>query len=73
MASEYETVYAKYKIIDKKTGAEKHGKYFVLKINAADQEEREAVFAALSTYAKCQAAFGHKGYAEAVMRYVESK
>ena len=73
MASEYETVYAKYKVIDKKTGAEKNGKYFVLKLDAADQEEREAVFAALSTYAKCQAAFGHKGYAEAVMRYVESE
>lgn len=49
MASEYETVYAKYKIIDAKTGAEKHGKYFVLKIDTADQEEREAVFTELSS------------------------
>ena len=73
MESEYETVYAKYKIIDTKTGAEKHGKYFVLKIDTADQEERKAVFAALSTYAKYQTSVGHKGYAEAVMRYAKSK
>lgn len=71
--SEYETVYAKYKVIDKKTGAEKNGKYFVLKLDTADQEERKAVFAALSMYTYCQATAGHIGYAEAVMRYVESK
>ena len=39
MASEYETVYAKYKVIDKKTGAEKHGKYFVLKEEVAELRE----------------------------------
>ena len=71
--SEYETVYGKYKVIEAKTGAEKHGKYFVLKLDTVDQEEREAVFAALAMYAYCQATAGHIGYAEAVMRYVESE
>lgn len=71
MASENETVYAKYKILDAKTGAEKHGKYFVLKIDAKDQVEWCAVHFAMAMYADYHKRHGNAKYAKEVKSYVK--
>lgn len=73
MASENETVYRKYKILDAKTGVEKSGRYFVLKIDSADSIESVAVKLALKAYADYQSAFGRDDYAREVMNYVRGK
>lgn len=71
MASENETVYGKYRILDAKTGEEKRGKYFVLRVDAADPIERKAVADALMKYAKAQADAGRNNYAKEILNYVK--
>ena len=71
MANGNGTVYAKYKILDAKTGAEKRGKYFVLKIDANDPVEWCAVHCAMEMYADYHKKHGNKKYAEEVKRYVK--
>lgn len=73
MASEKDKVYGKYKILDAKTGAEKHGKYFVLKIDAEDPVESCAVYCAMAMYADYHKTHGNPKYAKELMRYVEGK
>lgn len=66
-------VYRKYRILDAKTGEEKHGKYFVLKIDAKDEKEREYVEKAIETYAESHADGGNPEYANAVLDYLNGK
>ena len=73
MENENETVYNKYKILDAKTGEEKHGTYFVLKLDSDDPLERIVVKLALKAYADYQSAFGRDDYAREVMNYVRGK
>lgn len=68
-----DTVYEKYEILDAKTHQKKRGRYFVLKIDAADSIESIAVKLALKAYADYQAAFGREQYAKAVMRYIRGE
>lgn len=63
-------VYDKYMILDAKTGIEKDGRYFVLKIDSDDPIESIAVKLALKAYADYQSTFGRAEYAQAVMRYI---
>lgn len=72
MVTDNETVYAKYEILDAKTGAKKRGKYFVLRVDAADPVERIAVADALIKYAKVQADAGRHNYAKAILDYVKA-
>ena len=72
MENENETVYNKYKILDAKTGEEKHGTYFVLKLDSDDPLERVVVKLALKAYAECQKSLGRENYAMEVMRYVKN-
>lgn len=67
--SDKERVYGKYRIIDAKTGEEKDGLYFVLKVDAKDADERRAVFEALFEYAREQARSGRATYAKEVINY----
>lgn len=67
---ENETVYAKYRILDAKTGEEKRGKYFVLKIDAKNFIERCAVRFALMSYADYHRIRGNERYADEVRSYV---
>lgn len=69
MPSEEIKVYRKYRIYDAKTGEEKHGKYFVLKIDAKDDVERESVASALKVYAASHSYHGNPEYASEVMHY----
>lgn len=71
MASENETVYRKYKVLDAKTGKEKRGRYFVLKTDAKNLVERCAVLNAIAMYAAFHKTHGNARYAEEVMRYVK--
>ena len=66
-------VYRKYRILDAETGEEKHGKYFVLKIDAKDKVERECVKAAMSMYAMAHMNRGNTDYARAVADYILGK
>lgn len=66
-----ETLYAKYKILDAKTGAEKRGKYFVLKIDAKDPVEWCAVQAAMAMYADYHKRHGNAKYSKEVESYVK--
>ena len=66
-------VYCKYRILDAKTGEEKHGKYFVLKIDAKDEKERKCVEKAMEIYAVMHANCGNTEYANAVLDYLYGK
>lgn len=59
-------VMSKYRILDAVTGKEKDGKYFVLKVDAKDAQERMAVFYALRAYADAQTEIGNKTFADSV-------
>lgn len=61
-----EHVTSKYRILDAVTGKEKDGKYFVLKVDAKDAQERMAVFYALRAYADVQTEIGNKTFADSV-------
>lgn len=63
-------VYSKYRLLDSETGEEKTGKYFVLKIDAADPDERKAVFDALFEYARAHAKNGNREYAMNVLGFI---
>ena len=71
MANESDKVYCKYKILDAKTGVEKRGKYFVLKIDAKDPVERNAVWCAMMWYADYHRRHGNAKYAKEVESYVK--
>ena len=66
-------VYRKYRILDATTGEEKHGKYFVLKIDAKDEKERECVKAAMNMYTMAHMNRGNTDYALAVDDYILGK
>lgn len=66
-------VYRKYRILDAGTGEEKHGKYFVLKIDAKDKVERECVKAAMNMYTMAHMNRGNTDYARAVDDYILGK
>ncbi len=68
-----EKIYGKYRILDAKTGTEKNGRYFVLKIDAADAIESIAVKLALKAYADYQRTFGREEYANGIMDYIRGK
>ena len=71
--NEENKVYGKYKILDAKTGIEKRGRYFVLKIDADNPIESIAVKLALKAYADYQSTFGRAEYAKDVMRYIRGE
>ena len=66
-------IYKKYRLLDAKTGEEKHGKYFVLKIDAKDEKERECVENAMKIYAVTHANRGNSEYANTVLDYLHGK
>ena len=66
-------IYKKYRLLDAKTGEEKHGKYFVLKIDAKDENERKCVEKAIEIYAVSHANRGNSEYANAVLDYLHGK
>lgn len=61
----------KYRIFDAETGEEKHGHYFVLKIDASSDAEKIAVANALLAYCKTHRDIGDTLWAEKVRRYLE--
>lgn len=65
-------VYRKYRILDATTGEEKHGKYFVLKIDAKDEKERECVDEAMCAYVQAHLNRGNTDYAIAVDEYAHT-
>ena len=67
------TIENKYRLFDATTGEEKHGKYFVLKIDAKDKKERKCVEKAMETYAVMHANCGNTEYANAVLDYLYGK
>lgn len=66
-------VYGKYRIFDAKTGEEKKGRYFVLKLDAKDDTEARIVKAALLNYASMQSIVGRYGYCAEIVDYVMNK
>lgn len=64
-------VMQKYRILDAKTGEEKHGHYFVLKIDASSDIEKIAVANALLAYCKTHRDIGDPLWAEKVRRSLE--
>lgn len=65
-----ESVGNKYTILDAATGKIKSGKYFVLKIDAKDPEERVAVRLALQAYSVEQDRIGRFEYAGNVLGFI---
>lgn len=63
-------VYNKYKILDAKTGKEKKGEYFVLKIDSKDSVEASIVVGTLSNYAYMQHTVGRNDYAISILNYL---
>ena len=63
----------KYRILDAKTGEEKKGKYFCLRIDANDQVERDIVNGALAFYANMQDDAGRCDYAENVRKFLAAR
>lgn len=63
-------VYGKYRILDAKTGEEKKGRYFVLKLDAKDDIEARIVRAALLNYASMQRIVGRHDYCNEIVDYV---
>lgn len=66
-----EGIYKKYIILDAKTGREKAGKYYVLKINAKDPVERMAVREAMCEYARQIAKHGRRYYADLLLQWMQ--
>ena len=64
-------VYGKYLILDAFSGAPKKGKYFVLKINSRDKNERIAVRQALQSYVQAHEKFGNFEYAKNLCKLVK--
>ena len=60
----------KYRILDAKTGAEKAGAYFVLRLDAASRDEQIAVRCALDEYVRVHKAAGNCPYANRVAAWV---
>ena len=60
----------KYRILDAKTGAEKAGTYFVLRLDAASRDEQIAVRCALDEYVRVHKAAGNCPYATRVAAWV---
>ena len=58
-----EQVGKKYMVLDAKTGQEKKGEYFVLKLDADDRCELLAVRAALCRHCKMHRLLGNEDYA----------
>ena len=73
MKMENDKIYKKYKILDAKSGEEKDGRYFVLKIDSDDPIESIAVKLTLKTYADYQTSLGNQEYAKEVMRYIRGE
>lgn len=67
------TIENKYRLFDATTGEEKHGKYFVLKIDAKNETERECVKAAMNMYTMAHMNRGNTDYARAVDDYILGK
>lgn len=63
----------KYKILDAKTGEEKKGKYFCLRIDANDPVERDIVNGALVFYANMQDDAGRWDYAENIRKFIAAR
>ena len=59
----------KYRLFDAESGIEKNGKYFCLRIDAEDQNERSIVMATLRYYASLHFNAGNGEYAEHVIQY----
>lgn len=64
-----EHVTLKYRVLDAVTGKEKDGKYFILKVDAKDATEREAVHYALRVYADVHNEKGNTTFAKSVREY----
>ena len=62
----------KYRIFDAKTGIEKNGRYFVLRCDSPDVNERMAVVKALEEYCKFHREHGRLEYAESVLEYLNN-
>lgn len=62
-------VYGKYAVTDARTGEKKDGKYFILKIDAKEDLERNAVREAMKTYIAEQLKCGKGIYASQVALY----
>lgn len=60
----------KYRILDAKTGEEKKGKYFCLRIDANDPVERDIVNSVLVFYANMQDDAGRFNYADNVRKFI---
>ena len=60
----------KYKILDAKTGEEKKGRYFCLRIDANNPKERETVNDTLRFYASRHEEIGNPDYAASVRRFI---
>lgn len=63
-------VYGKYRILDAKTGEEKKGRYFVLKLDTKDYIEARIAKAALLNYALMQSIVGRRDYCDEIADYV---
>lgn len=63
----------KYRILDAKTGEEKKGKYFCLRIDANDPVERDIVNGALVFYANMQKDAGRLIYADNVRKFIVAR
>lgn len=66
-------VYQKYNILDAETGEVKKGKYFVLRLDAHDPDERAAVRNALQTYANCQEQIGRTDFAKNICAWANNE
>ena len=73
MAKKSDKVYGKYIILDALTQELKHGKYFVLKLDAEDPVEACAVRCAMEMYADYHKSHGNKKFAKEIMDYVNGK
>ena len=59
----------KYRLFDAESGIEKNGKYFCLRIDAEDPNERAIVMATLRYYSSLHFDAGNGDYAENVIQY----
>lgn len=64
------TVGNKYKIFDAKTGVEKKGKYFCLRIDANDPQEMAIVKTVMCVYASMHKEAGNTKYANSVLHFI---
>ena len=60
----------KYRILDAKTGKEKKGKYFCLRIDAKSPEERIIVRSTLKRYAELHGGPLNSEYARNVLKFI---